>query len=185
MAIPERLQLRQKLQRSAREWIKIFGEEMDKPRKKGLGSDFSPKSSYSQNLEAPTTASGRSKEISYEIITNDNGDYEIIFGLPGYILAVDGGVKGDRYPNTRGGGLVRSLVNWIETKNIRTELSTLSLAFAIRTNILKEGIAPTNILSTVNERFLNEYGEQIADDYMTSMEDYIIDNIKRLEERYK
>jgi hypothetical protein len=50
---------------------------------------------------------------------------------------------------------------------------------------LKEGIAPTNILSTVNERFLNEYGEQIADDYMTSMEDYIIDNIKRLEERYK
>jgi hypothetical protein len=184
MAIPERLQLRQKLQRSAREWIKIFGEEMDKPRKKGLGSDFSPKSRYSP-VEAPTTASGRSKEISYEIITNDDGNYEIIFGLPGYILAVDGGVRGGRYPNTQGGGLVKSLVNWIETKNIRTELSTLSLAFAIRTNILKEGIAPTNILSTVNERFLNEYGEQIADDYMTSMEDYIIDNIKRLEERYK
>jgi len=120
MAIPERLQLRQKLQRSAREWIRIFGEEMDKPRQKGLGSDGS-----------------------------------------------------------------RSLVNWIETKNIRTELSTLSLAFAIRTNILKEGIAPTNIISITNERFMNEFGEKIADDYMASMEDYVIDNIKRLEERFK
>lgn len=184
MAIPERLQLRQKLQRSAREWIRIFGEEMDKPMKKGLGSDGSPKSRFSP-VTAPTTASGRSKEISYEIITNDNGDYEIIFGLPGYILAVDGGVRGGRYPNTKGGGLVRSLVNWIETKNIRTELSTLSLAFAIRTNILKEGIAPTNIISITNERFMNEFGEKIAEDYMMSMEDYVIDNIKRLEERFK
>lgn len=184
MPIPERLQLRQKLQRSAREWINIFKEEMDKPRQKGLGSDGSPKSRYSP-VTAPTTASGRSKEIGYEIITNDDGYYEIVFGLPGYILAVDGGVRGGRYPNTQGGGLVRSLVNWIETKNIRTELSTLSLAFAIRTNILKEGIAPTNILSTVNERFMEEFGEKIAEDYMISMEDYVIDNIKRLEEKFK
>ena len=184
MPIPERLQLRQKLQRSAREWIRIFREEMNQPMKKGLGSDGAPKSRFSP-VEAPTKASGRSGDIGYEIITNDDGNYEIIFGLPGYILAVDGGVRGGRYPNTKGGGLVRSLVNWIETKNIRTELSTLSLAFAIRTNILKEGIAPTNIISIVNERFLNEYGEQIADDYMESMEDYVIENIKRLEEMYK
>ncbi len=32
---------------------------------------------------------------------------------------------------------------------------------------------------------MNEFGEKIADDYMASMEDYVIDNIKRLEERYK
>jgi hypothetical protein len=75
-------------------------------------------------------------------------------------------------------------MNWIETKGIRTELSTMSLAFAIRTNILKEGIEATNIISTINERFLEEFGEQIADDYMVNIEDYIIDNMKRVLEKY-
>jgi hypothetical protein len=60
----------------------------------------------------------------------------------------------------------------------------MSLAFAIRTNILKEGIEATNIISTINERFLEEFGEQIADDYMVNIEDYIIDNMKRITDKY-
>ena len=76
-------------------------------------------------------------------------------------------------------------MDWIKTKGITTELKPLSLALAIRTNIFKEGIAPTNILSTVNERFFNEYGEEIANKIMVNIEDQIIDNIQRIENSLK
>lgn len=189
MAIPERLLLRQSLQRSAREWLKIYREELEKNRPHGLGKDGQAKSGFSP-VTANSIASERSLDAGYEIITNDDGTYEIIFGLPDYIYYLDQGVRGGRFQEgrRRGGGgsspFLKSIMNWIETKNIRTELSTMSLAFAIRTNILKEGIEATNIISTINERFLEEFGEQIADDYMVNIEDYIIDNMKRVLEKY-
>lgn len=188
MSIPARLLLRQKLQRSAKAWLGIYREELQKVRPHGLGKDTMPKSDYSP-VSANSVASGNALDAGYEIITNDDGVYEIIFGLPGYILALDQGVRGGRfkYGQGRRGGtspFLQSIMNWIETKHIRTELSTMSLAFAIRTNILKEGIMATNILSTINERFMEEYSEEIADGYMENMEDYIIDNIQRIEKRF-
>ena len=189
MPIPERLLLRQKLQRSAREWLNIYREVLNETRPHGLGKDGQAKSSFSP-VSANSIASGRILDAGYEIITNDDGSYDIIFGLPGYILALDQGVRGGRFKDKRkrgGGGsspFIKSLMNWIETKNIRTELSTLGLAIAIRRSIFNEGIEATNIISTINTRFIERYGEQIADDYMESMENYIIDNIQRIEERF-
>jgi hypothetical protein len=189
MAIPERLLLRQKLQRSAREWLKVYREVLNETRPHGLGKDGQAKSRFSP-VSANSIASGRAEEAGYEIITNDDGSYDIVFGLPGYILALDQGVRGGRFKDKRkrgGGGsspFIKSLMDWIETKNIRTELSTLGLAIAIRRSIFNEGIEATNIISIINQRFLEQYGEQIADDYMESMENYIIDNIQRIEERF-
>lgn len=191
MAIPEKLLLRQSLQRSAREWLKIYREELQKTRPHGLAKDGQAKSQFSP-VNANSIGSGRALEAGYEIITNDDGTYDIIFGLPDYIYNLDAGVTpSSKYGNKKGGGrrggtspFLKSIMNWIETKGIRTELSTMSLAFAIRTNILNEGIEATNIISTINERFLEEYGEQIADDYMVNIEDYIIDNMKRVTEKY-
>jgi hypothetical protein len=189
MAIPERLLLRQSLQRSAREWLKIYREELNKTRPHGLGKDGQAKSSFSP-VNANSIASGRALDAGYEIVVNDNGTYDIIFGLPDYIYNLDQGVRGSRFEEGRRRGrggsspFLKSIMNWIETKHIKTELSTMSLAFAIRTNILKEGIEATNIISTVNERFIEEFGEQIADDYMVNIEDYIIDNMKRVLEKY-
>jgi hypothetical protein len=189
MAIPERLLLRQSLQRSAREWLKIYREELAKTRPHGLGKDGQSKSGYSP-VSANSIASGRALDAGYEVVTTDEGTYELIFGLPEYIYFLDQGVRGGRFQEgrKRGSGgsspFLKSIMNWIETKGIRTELSTKSLAFAIRTNILKEGIEATNIISTVNERFIEEFGEKIADDYMVNIEDYIIDNMKRVLEKY-
>lgn len=190
MAIPEKLLLRQSLQRSAREWLKIYREELGQDRPHGLGKDGQSKSSFSP-VSANSIASGRALDAGYEIVTNDDGTYDIIFGIPDYIYFLDQGVRGGRFQEGRkrgtGGGsspFLKSIMNWIETKNIRTELKPLSLAFAIRTNILKEGIEATNIISKINERFMEEYGEQIATDYMVNIEDYIIDNIKRMTEKY-
>lgn len=191
MAIPERLLLRQKLQRSARAWLKIYQEELKKVRPHGLAKDGRSKSEYSP-VSANSVASGQALDAGYEIITNEDGEYEIIFGLPGYIMALDQGVRpsskyGNKpYEGRRGGKspFLQSIMNWIETKHIRTELSTMSLAFAIRTNILNQGIMATNILSTINERFMDEYSEDIADGYMENMENYIIDNIQRIEKRF-
>ena len=191
MAIPEKLLLRQSLQRSAREWLKIYREELQKTRPHGLAKDGRAKSQFSP-VNSNSIGSGRALEAGYEIITNDDGTYDIIFGLPDYIYNLDAGVTpSSKYGNKTGGGrrggtslYLKSIMNWIETKGIRTELSTMSLAFAIRTNILNEGIEATNIISTINERFLEEYAEQIADDYMVNIEDYIIDNMKRVTEKY-
>ena len=189
MAIPERLLLRQKLQRSAREWLKVYREVLNETRPHGLGKDGQAKSRFSP-VSSNSVASGRAEEAGYEIITNEDGSYDIVFGLPGYILALDQGVRGGRFKDKRkrgGGGsspFIKSLMDWIETKNIRTELSTLGLAIAIRRSIFNEGIEATNIISIINQRFLEQYGEQIADDYMESMENYIIDNIQRIEERF-
>jgi hypothetical protein len=191
MAIPEKLLLRQSLQRSAREWLRIYREELQKTRPHGLAKDGRAKSQFSP-VNANSIGSGRALDAGYEIVVNDDGTYDIIFGLPDYIYNLDAGVKpsskyGNKpYTGRRGGSspFLKSIMNWIETKGIRTELSTMSLAFAIRTNILNEGIEATNIISTINERFLEEYGEQIADDYMVNIEDYIIDNMKRVLEKY-
>jgi hypothetical protein len=92
MAIPERLLLRQSLQRSAREWLKIYREELGKNRPHGLGKDGQAKSGFSP-VTANSIASGRALEAGYEIITNDDGTYEIIFGLPDYIYYLDQGVR--------------------------------------------------------------------------------------------
>jgi hypothetical protein len=187
MAIPERLLLRQKLQRSAKEWLKIYRDELKKVRPHGLAKDGRAKSDFSP-VSANSIASGQAYGAGYEIVTNDDGVYEIIFGLPGYILALDQGVKGGRFQSGEGSGgtslFLKSLMNWIETKHIRTELSTIGLAFAIRRSIFNEGIQATNIISTINERFMNEFSEEIADGYMENMEDYIIDNIQRIEKRF-
>ena len=191
MAIPERLLLRQKLQRSAREWLKVYREVLNETRPHGLGKDGRAKSSFSP-VSANSIASGRAEEAGYEIITNEDGSYDLVFGLPGYILALDQGVRGGRFKDKRkrgGGGsspFIKSLMDWIETKNIRTEegMSKLGLAIAIRNNIFKRGIKGTDILSKINERFAEEFAEDLADGYMMSMEDYIIDNIKRIEESF-
>ena len=190
MGIPQRLLDRQKLQRSAKAWLEIYRDELNQTRPHGLGKDGQSKSRFSP-VNSNSIATGAALEAGYEIITNDDGVYEIVFGLPGYILSIDQGIKGGRFqtPKKRGAGgsspFIKSLMTWIETKHIRTELKTLGLAIAIRRSIFNEGTAPTNIISKINERFLEEYGQQIADDYFESMEDYIIDNMKRLEDRFK
>jgi hypothetical protein len=191
MAIPEKLLLRQSLQRSAREWLRIYREELQKTRPHGLAKDGRAKSQFSP-VNANSIGSGRALDAGYEIIVNEEGTYDIIFGLPDYIYNLDAGVKpsskygNKKYEGRRGGTspFLKSIMNWIVTKGIKTELSTMSLAFAIRTNILNEGIEATNIISTINERFIAEYAEQIADDYMVNIEDYIIDNMKRVIEKY-
>jgi len=188
MSIPPKLLLRQKLQRSAKAWLKIYREELETNRPHGLAKDGRKRSSF-PTINSPTAVSGSpSLDVGYEIITDDNGEYQIIFGLPGYILAIDKGIKGGRFRNGTGTGgkspFIQSLMNWIETRHIRTELKTLGLAIAIRRSIFNEGTAPTNIIGKINERFELEYGEQIADDYMESMENYIIDNLQRIEKRF-
>jgi hypothetical protein len=189
MALSARLLQRQKLQRSAREWLKILREELAKDRPHGLGKDGRPKSIYSP-VSADTNASGRLASAGYEIVTNEEGVYEIVFGLPGYIQAIDQGIRGGRFmnqENRKPGGkspFLQSIKEWIKTKNIQTELSTESLAFAIRRSIFNEGTAPTNIISTVNERFMNEFAEEIADGYMEDLENYIIDNMQILEQKF-
>ena len=193
MAIGERLKFRQSLQRSAKAWLMLYREELQKERPHGLGKDGRPKSEFSP-VQSNSVASGRILEAGYEIISNDDtGQYEIIFGLPGYIEALDQGVRGGRFKRgiKRGGGgtspFISSLLDWIQTKNIRLEpgMTKLGLAMAIRTNIFKRGIKGTDILSTINQRFAEEFAEELADGYMMSMEDYIIDNIKRIEENFR
>lgn len=190
MPLSEKLLFRQSLQRSAKEWLRIYREELKKARPHGLGSDGQPKSRFSP-VSADSIASGRILDASYEVVDNEKGSYDVIFGLPGYILALDRGQRGGRfkYGQKRGRGgtskLLQSIKDWIETKGIKSQLSTESLAFAIRTNILKDGVMGTNILTTVNQRFMEEYGEQIAQGYFTDMEDYIINNIQRIEERFR
>jgi hypothetical protein len=132
-------------------------------------------------------------DANYEITKDDAGNYDIVIGLPGYILAIDQGVRpSSKYGNKRSTGrrggtspFIKSLTQWIESKNIQTELSTLSLAFAIRTNILSKGVEATNISSKINERFEQEFDEQIADGFFIAMEDYIINNVQRIEERFR
>lgn len=197
MAIGERLKFRQSLQRSAKAWLMLLEQELQKERPHGLGKDGRPKSDFSPvnaNSIGKKKGGGGILDAGYEIISNDDtGQYEIIFGLPGYIEALDQGVRGGRFKRglKRGRGgtspFITSLLDWIETKNIRTEegMSKLGLAIAIRNNIFKRGIKGTDILSKVNERFVEEFSEELADGYMMSMEDFVIDNIKRIEENFK
>ena len=180
------------LEASAQGWLNILADELGKTRNKGLGKDGRPKSRFSP---VQANSIGRSKgeggilDSTYEVVETDSG-FELIFNLPGYILALENGVVGGRYekrPRGNGGQslFIKSLLDWIKTKGITTELKPLSLALAIRTNIFKEGIAPINILSTVNERFFDEYGEEIANKIMVNIEDQIIDNIQRIENSLK
>lgn len=190
MAIGERLKFRQSLQRSANAWLGLYRQFLNTSRPHGLGVDGRSKSNYSP-VDANSVASGAILDAGYQIVTNDeSGEYEIIFGFPGYVEAIDQGVRARGFQRglKRGRGgtskFISALVNWIETKSIRTELKPLSLAFAIRTNVFKYGIKGTDLFTKVNEQFLEQYGEQIAEGYMVSMEDYIIDNLKRIEERF-
>lgn len=191
MALSEKLLFRQALQRSAREWLRIYRQELQKVRPHGLGSDGRPKSSFSP-VDSNSVASEDILDARYQITKDDNGLYDIIFDLPGYILAIDQGVRpstkyGNKKTKGRRGGtsaFITSLTEWIRTKNISTELSTLSLAFAIRTNILNKGIEKTDILSKINQQFMKEYSEQIAEGYFVAMEDYLINNIQKIEERF-
>jgi hypothetical protein len=192
MPLNETLLFRQALQRSAREWLKIYREELQKVRPHGLGSDGSAKSQFSP-VNSNSVASGQILDANYEITKDDAGNYDIVIGLPGYILAIDQGVRpSSKYGNKRSTGrrggtspFIKSLTEWIRTKNIQTELSTLSLAFAIRTNILNKGIERTDILSKINERFAQEFDKEISDGYYVAMEDYIINNVQRIEERFR
>jgi len=191
MALSETLLFRQSLQRSAREWLVVYREVLKETRPHGLGFDGNAKSPFSP-VSSNSVASGRILDTGYEIQKTDNG-YDIILGLPGYILALDQGVRpstkyGNKpYTGRRGGTslYIKSLVEWIETKNIQTELSTLSLAFAIRTKILNDGIEGKNILSEINTRFEERFEKQIAEGFFVSMENYLIDNIQRIEERFR
>jgi hypothetical protein len=192
MPLNETLLFRQALQRSAREWLKIYREELQKVRPHGLGSDGSPKSQFSP-VSSNSIATEQILDANYEITKDDTGNYDIVIGLPGYILAIDQGVRpsskyGNKKSTGRRGGtspFIKSLTEWIRTKNIQTELSTLSLAFAIRTNILNKGIEKTDILSKINERFAQEFDKEISDGYYVAMEDYIINNVQRIEERFR
>jgi hypothetical protein len=190
MAIGERLKFRQSLQRSAKAWLELYRQFLNENRPHGLGFDGRSKSEKSP-VNSNSVASGQILDAGYEIVANDEtGEYEIIFGFPGYVMAIDQGIKARGFTKglKRGRGgtsrFLSSLVKWIETKSIRTELKPLSLAFAIRTNVFKYGIKGTDLFTKVNEKFFEEYGEDIADGYMVSMEDYIIDNIKRIEETF-
>lgn len=187
MALGEKLLFRQALQRSAREWLNIYREVLKEERPHGLGSDFRPKSTFSP-VNANSVASGNILDAGYEIQKGPDG-YEILIGLPGYILAIDGGVRPKGFEKRRRGAggtslFLKSLQDWIETKKISTD-NTLSLAFAIRTNIFKRGIAATNILSTINERFTEKFEQEIADEYFIDMENYIITEMQRLEDRFR
>lgn len=192
MSLPAKLLFRQALQRSAREWLAIYREVLKENSPHGLGYDGSPKSSYSP-VSANSIASGRILDAGYEIKAEGGGDYEIIFGLPGYVMAIDQGVRpSKKYGNKRGGGrrggtspFIKSLQEWIKTKNISTELSTLSLAFAIRTKILDDGIEGKDIFSEINRRFEEKFEAEIADEFMISMENYLIDNIQQIESRFR
>lgn len=192
MALSETLLFRQALQRSAREWLRIYREVLNENRPHGMGYDGSPKSSFSP-VSANSIASGRILDAGYEITKSGEGEYQIQFGLPGYIMAIDQGVRpsskfGNKKSRGRRGGtspFIKSLQEWIKTKNINTELSTLSLAFAIRTKILNDGIEGTNIISQINERFEQEFADQIAEGFYMSMENYIIDNLQQIEQRFR
>ena len=194
MAIGERLKFRQSLQRSAKAWLMVLEQELNKERPHGLSIDGRPKSRFSpvsSNSIGRKKGSGGILDTGYEIVSNEeNGQYEIIFGLPGYVIALDQGVRVKRGVKSGGGGtspFISSLLNWIQTKNIRLEpgMTKLGLAIAIRANIFKKGIKGTDILTKVNERFVEEFSEELADGYMMSMEDYVIDNIKRIEENFR
>jgi hypothetical protein len=193
MALSEKLLMRQALQRSAREWLKIYREVLQEASPHGLGYDGSPKSSYSP-VTANSVASGRILQAGYEITKEDNGEYEVTFGLPGYIMAIDQGVKpstkyGNKPSTGRRGGksqFIKSLMDWIKTKRIESdETKTKSLAFAIRTKILNDGIEAKNVLSEINRRFDEKFAAEIETEFMISMENYIIDNITRIEDRFR
>lgn len=192
MALSEKLLFRQALQRSAREWLAIYREVLQEARPHGLGYDGSPKSVYSP-VSANSVASGRILDAGYEVVPNENNGYDIIFGLPGYVMAIDQGVRpSTKFGNKRGEGrrggtspFIKSLVEWIKTKNISTDIPTLSLAFAIRTKILDDGIEGKDIFSEINRRFQEKFEAQIADDFMIDMENYLIDNLQELESRFR
>lgn len=191
MALYQRLDERQALQRSAREWLKIYREELQKAKPHGLGKDGRKKSDY-PTPNVSNVATGRILDAGYELQMGPDG-YEIIIGLPGYILALDKGVRGGRFQQERkkGSGIkgksafLHSLKNWVITRKIKSsETEALSLAFAIRRSIFNEGIAATNILSTVNQIFSEKYASLIADGFMIDMENAIIDNLQRLETKF-
>ncbi len=192
MALSETLLFRQALQRSAREWLVIYREVLKEYSPHGIGFDNNPKSNYSP-VSANSIASGRILDAGYEITKGDDGTYDIIFGLPGYVMALDQGVRpSSRYGNKpyegrRGGTskFIKSLTEWIKTKRIQTDLSTLSLAFAIRTKILNDGIKGKNIISEINRRFSEKFESELKEGFFIEMENYIIDNIQRIEERFR
>jgi hypothetical protein len=178
MSTKKRLDLTKELNRSGEKYIKVFREQLEKRRQKGLGYNGKPKSDF--NSVGNTIASGNLyKKASYQVVDLGGGNYDLLFSFPDYIKYLEKGIKGKGDVLTKrknsGGGkspFVESLLKWINKKGLKVQgTSKLGLALAIRTNIFKYGIAPTKLLEETTNIYLERYAKSIAKGYLEEIED--------------
>lgn len=88
------------------------------------------------------------------VVTKGNGQYELVITYMDYFEAVNLG----RRPN-RKKVPINALLDWIKIRGVKGRnkrgrfIPSLSLAFAIQTNIYKYGIAPSNIYDKAYDSF--------------------------------
>jgi hypothetical protein len=132
---------------------------------------------------------------SVEVKQTNNDTLEVLMNE--YWKYVQSGVVGGKFksrkgikrgPNKGGGEndspFIKALIKWIKDRKLRgrdkkgryTSTSTRSLAFAIRTNIFKFGIAPSNFLDVAIEnifedkRIIELLGEATLEDLINKIE---------------
>jgi hypothetical protein len=177
MSTKTRIDLSKVLNRSGEKFMKVFNEQLQKVRPKGLGFKGKPKSEYP--ARGNTIASGTITKSSYEVIDLGDGSYDLLFSFPDYIQYLEKGVKGDRFQTkkkgkSKGGGkslLIESLMKWIKDKKLNVKpKERLGRAIAIRKNIFKYGIAPTKLIENTTNIYLERYAISIANGWLEELE---------------
>ena len=175
MSIKKRIDLSKVLQRSGEKYMKVFNEQLEKVRQKGLGYKGKPKSDYPS--KGNTIASGTIQKSSFEVIDLGDGNYDLLFSFPDYIQYLEKGVKGDRFQDkkkSKAGGkslFVESLIKWIKDKKLNVKpKERLGRALAIRKNIFKYGIAPTKLIENTTNIYLERYAVSIGNGWLDEIE---------------
>jgi hypothetical protein len=185
MSTKKRIDLKKVLMRSGEKYMKVFNEQLQKVRQKGLGFKGKPKSEYP--ARGNTIASGLITKSSYEVIDLGDGDYDLLFSFPDYIQYLEKGVKGNRFQTkkeSKGGGkslFIESLLKWIKDKKLNVPpTQRLGRAIAIRKNIFKYGIAPTKLIENTTNIYLERYAVSIGNGWLDELQTIFYTELKKV-----
>ena len=177
MSTKKRINLKYELERSGEKYLKVFREQLQKSRPKGRGFKGQQKSEYSP--KGNTIASGNLyNKSSFEVIDLGGGDYDLLFSFPDYIQYLEKGVR----PKTGTGGngaFLKDLKSWVNKKLGKRGKDATGLAYAIRTNIFKYGIAPTRLLEETTNIYSERYAKSIAKGYLDELEDLFFTTLQK------
>lgn len=154
---------------------------MDLPKTKGTVDSFDKKLQklLKKNLKDDSNTGKLSKSIKVSDKTTKKG-VNIILSMEDYGIFVDEGRK-------PGSGIpVNDLKKWIKqkgltlkgSKNQSEEQKLNSLSFLINRKIKKEGVAPTNFIKEVLDKYTNGFVEDIAESLLDDGIDDLLENIE-------